>query len=80
MVKPRVTWLATGGADRALAAACMLVALTIPPLEIVPFAGSFSWAAIAAFGLALMAHDGVLAMIALAFSGGAGYLVYANLL
>jgi hypothetical protein len=34
-----------------------------------------SWAAIAAFGLALIAHDGALALIALAFTAGAAAAV-----
>jgi hypothetical protein len=59
---------------------CVLVALTIPPLEVVPFAGAVPWVAIAAFGLALIVNDGILAMIALGFSIGAPYVVFTALL
>ena len=39
----------------------------MPPLEIVPFANTTSGLALTAFGLALIAYDGVLITLALAF-------------
>jgi hypothetical protein len=49
---------------RAAAVCCILLALTVPPLELIPFASSIPMAAIAAFGLALIVHDGLLMLIA----------------
>jgi hypothetical protein len=75
LVKPRLSWLTKPPFLRPAAAICIVVALTVPPLEVLPFGGTASWAAIAAFGLALIAHDGVLTLIAAAFAGGAAYAV-----
>jgi hypothetical protein len=75
VLQPRLTWLTKGPFVPIAAALCVAVALTVPPLEVLPFAGMVSWAAIAAFGLALIAHDGALALIALAFTAGAAAAV-----
>lgn len=60
----RMTWLVTGIAPRVAAVLCMLLTLTVPPLELVPFASSAPMAAIAAFGLALLVRDGALMVLA----------------
>lgn len=80
VIRPRLAWLTREPFVHVAAGLCVLVALTVPPLEVVPFAGAVSWAAIAALGLALIAHDGILALIALGFSIGAAYAVFATLL
>ncbi|WP_274425545.1 exopolysaccharide biosynthesis protein [Chelativorans sp. YIM 93263] len=80
LINPRLSWLTRPPFLRPAAAICIIVALTIPPLEVVPFGGTISWAAIAAFGLALIAHDGVLTLIAAAFAGGAAYVIATTLL
>ncbi|WP_210270032.1 exopolysaccharide biosynthesis protein [Aureimonas mangrovi] len=46
------------------AIACILLALTVPPLEFLPFASTAPMAAIAAFGLALLVRDGLLMIVA----------------
>ena len=50
------------------AAWCALLACTVPPLEIVPFASTLPMAAIALFGLALLVRDGALMLAAIAVS------------
>jgi hypothetical protein len=80
VIGPRLVWLTRGRFAHVAAALCVLVALTIPPLEVVPFAGAVPWAAIAALGLALIAHDGVLVLIALGFSIGTAYVIVTSLL
>lgn len=80
IARARLQWLVEPPAVRVAALGCILVCLTVPPLELVPFAGTISWAAIAAFGLALIAYDGVLVLVALGFAGGAAYLVGSTLL
>lgn len=80
LIGPRLTWLTREPFVHIAAVICILVALTVPPLEVVPFAGSVAWAAIGIFGLALTAHDGLLALLAFAFSLGAGWTVYTTLL
>ncbi|MBO6718129.1 MAG: exopolysaccharide biosynthesis protein [Rhizobiaceae bacterium] len=77
LLKPRLLWLTGQPFVRLAAGFCILVALTIPPLEIVPFAGTVSWGAIAAFALALVFRDGLLALIAFGFAVGSGYVLFA---
>lgn len=60
----RMRWITKGPAVRVAAAACIALCLTVPPLELVPFASSAPMLAIAAFGLALIVQDGVLFVIA----------------
>jgi hypothetical protein len=49
-------------ATRAAAVCCILLALTVPPLELLPFASTAPMVAIAMFGLALIVNDGLLMM------------------
>lgn len=79
LLRPRLIWLTQEPFIRLAALFCILVACTVPPLEVVPFAGTVSWAAIGIFGLALIAHDGVLALAAFAFAIGSGWVVYLTL-
>lgn len=71
LLRPRLSWLLEEPYIRLAAIGCILAALTVPPLEVVPFAGSVSWAAIGTFGLATIARDGFLLLVALAFAVGA---------
>lgn len=50
------------------AAAIILLCLTVPPLELVPFASTAPMLAIASFGLALTVKDGLLMLIATVLS------------
>ena len=64
---------------RIAAALVLLLCLTVPPLEFIPFASTAPMAAIAAFGLALLVRDGLLMLIAgvlsiAAFGAGMGFL------
>lgn len=79
ILKPRLSWLFSGPYVRVAALGCILVALTVPPLEVLPFAGTVSWAAIAAFGLALVAHDGLFAIVALGFAATTPYVIWTTL-
>lgn len=80
LIRPRLTWLTKEPFVRLAAVLCVLVALTVPPLEIIPFAGTPAWAAIGMFGLGLTARDGILVLIAFGFSLGAGWVLYRTLL
>ena len=50
------------------ALACILLAFTVPPLELVPFASTAPMAAVAAFGLAMLVRDGALMVVAYALT------------
>ncbi len=51
--------------------AVILLCLTVPPLELLPFASTAPMAAIMAFGIALLVRDGALMIVALLLSVGA---------
>lgn len=61
----RLEALTKGPFIRLAAAACILLALTVPPLELIPFASTAPMGAIAMFGLALLVRDGVLMIAAI---------------
>lgn len=76
-LRPRLTGLTHTIGSYGVAFFCILIALTMPPLEILPFAASTAGAALSAFGLSLIAHDGLLAIIALLFTAGTfGFAIY----
>ena len=68
VLRPRLDFLTRKPAIYVVAATCILLALTLPVLDFVPFTALIPAAAITAFGLALIAHDGALAAAAFAMS------------
>lgn len=75
VLKPRLTVLTKGAGVYGIAAACVLIALVLPPMELVPGAATLPAASIVLFALALMAHDGLLAALGYAALVGTIYLV-----
>ncbi len=67
----RLPKLTQGPGVLVAAALCIFLALTVPPLELVPFATTAPMAAIAAFGLAIFVRDGALMIVATILSFGA---------
>ena len=67
----RLSTLTTGAMKRVAAGLILLLCLSVPPLELFPFASTAPMAAIAAFGLALMFCDGLLMALGLALAAGA---------
>ncbi|MBT9368677.1 exopolysaccharide biosynthesis protein [Rhizobium sp. CSW-27] len=76
LLRQRLTWLTHAPWRQVAAGLCIALCLTVPPLELVPFASSAPTGAIALFGLSLMARDGLLTVLAGFVSLGALYLVY----
>ncbi|MDR5906145.1 exopolysaccharide biosynthesis protein [Franzmannia qiaohouensis] len=66
----RQRWAALVGdhAVLAIAICCIGVALMMPPMELVPFSANGAGLALSGFGLALMAKDGLMALLAFAVS------------
>jgi hypothetical protein len=60
----RLQGLVRGPVVRAAAALSILLCLTVPPLELLPFASTVPMAAIAMFGLAMLVKDGLLMLLA----------------
>ncbi|WP_206668575.1 exopolysaccharide biosynthesis protein [Pseudomonas saliphila] len=65
LFKPRLTALIKGPGLYLIAIACVLIGLVLPVMELIPFSALSAGAALAAFGIALIAWDGFLALIAL---------------
>ena len=61
------------------ALACLLLALVMPPMELVPFSANIAGAALSLFGLALMARDGLLSILGFMVTGFALVTVFYNL-
>lgn len=64
MLRPRLTLLASGPGGRAIAVACIVIAVAMPPMELVPFSANGAGLALSAFGLGLIAKDGLLSLCA----------------
>jgi hypothetical protein len=80
LLYPRLGVLTRGPAVYAIAFICGLIALVMPPLELVPFANTTTGIAISIFGLALISHDGLLVILGLIAFGGSIYLGVSALL
>ncbi|WKD51311.1 exopolysaccharide biosynthesis protein [Microbulbifer spongiae] len=65
-MQPRLDFLVRRGGTYAIAAICSLIALAIPLMEPVPFSATTAGFALTIFGLALVSHDGLLALMAFA--------------
>jgi hypothetical protein len=76
IIRPRLSFLTEPPYSSAIAITCILLALTIPPFELVPLVDMPLWAAMVAFSLALFAHDGVLAIVAFALTATGIYLIF----
>ncbi len=75
--KERYTSLVDHAGIYVIAAVCIVIATATPIMEVVPMSANVAGAAITSFGLAILARDGLIAMLAIAFSLlTAGLLVY----
>lgn len=77
LMRPRLTAIVNGGGIYVIAIFSIVVALMMPPMELVPFSAIGAGLALTLFGLALLADDGLVAllgMIAMSITLGlAGY-------
>ncbi|HET8903209.1 MAG TPA: exopolysaccharide biosynthesis protein [Saccharospirillum sp.] len=63
-LRQRMTVFARGKANYAIAVICLIIAAAMPLMEVVPFSANGAGIALTAFGLALIAKDGLLSLIA----------------
>src|SRR5690606_16674670 len=75
LLRPRLTFLVRGAGRYLVAAVTGFVALAMPAMELVPFSANGAGAALTAFGLALVAADGLVALIGLAAVAGTSVVV-----
>ncbi|MGM0703236.1 MAG: exopolysaccharide biosynthesis protein [Pseudomonadota bacterium] len=70
LLKPRLRRLTRPPAHLAVALTCLLIALAMPPMELIPFSANGAGLALTLFGLALFAEDGLMALFGYALTGG----------
>lgn len=76
-LRPRLTVLTGGAGSYVIALVCTVIALAMPATEFVPFSGNIPGIVLTLFGLSLVAHDGVPALLALVTAGfAAGVVTY----
>ena len=76
----RLTCLTGRRGMQASALTCLLVAIGMPPMELIPFSANVAGLTLSLFGLALMARDGLLALFGFALAGTSLALVVTALL
>lgn len=67
LLRPRLKFLTGSLAVRGNAVLCIMIAATMPPLEIIPFGNSIAGAALSILGVGLMARDGLMILVAILF-------------
>ncbi|MFO7554984.1 MAG: exopolysaccharide biosynthesis protein [Desulfobacterales bacterium] len=67
-LRPRLTALTRGTGIYFIAASCVGIAAAMPVMEVVPFSANIAGIALTAFGLSLITHDGLLALLAFLFT------------
>lgn len=75
VIKPRLAWLVDSVGVRLASMVCILVAVTMPPLEFFPGASTMAGVIMATLGLAITVRDGALLVAALALFGGAVFFI-----
>lgn len=66
-LKPRLEFFTGGAGAYVIAVLCVGIALGLPPMEFIPFSASGAGIALTLFGLALVANDGLVAVLGVAF-------------
>lgn len=72
-LRPRLTGLTEGPAVRWIAASCTAISAAMPAMELVPFSANIAGAALTIFGLSLVAHDGLLALLGILLTVSAAW-------
>lgn len=67
-LQPRLTYLVKGPSMILIALTCLVIAVTMPVMELIPFSSSVAGVALCAFGLALVARDGAIVLLAYAMT------------
>lgn len=70
LLKQRLVWLTRPPAHLGIALTCLVVALAMPPMEVIPFSANGAGLALTLFALALLADDGLLALLGYLLTGG----------
>lgn len=68
LLRPRLAFMLQGPGIYAIALICTMMAVTMPFMEVVPFSVNGVGAALATFGVAMIANDGLVVLIAFTFT------------
>ena len=79
-LRPRLTFLTGDSGHFVVAIVTVLIALMMPPMELIPFSALGAGLALTLFGLALLANDGVVVLMGLAITLSTFWVVLRNLL
>ncbi|MFP4444627.1 MAG: exopolysaccharide biosynthesis protein [Desulfosudaceae bacterium] len=79
-LQPRLTILTHGPGIILIVVFCVVIAAAMPAMELVPFSATTAGAALIVFGLSLIANDGLLALLAMVFTGLAFSLILSHVL
>jgi hypothetical protein len=74
-LQPRMTFLVRRTGTYLIALVCIVIALGLPAMELVPFSASSAGGALTVFGLSLVFRDGLLALFAFVISAATAGLV-----
>lgn len=77
--RPRMKWATKPPYLQFLSLVVILLCVSVPPLELIPFASTVPMLAIIMIGMALLLRDGVVAVVAGAIAAASGYLVHSAL-
>ncbi|MBN1240305.1 MAG: exopolysaccharide biosynthesis protein [Gammaproteobacteria bacterium] len=80
LLRPRLGVLVHGAGAYLIALVSLAVALLTPAMEVVPFSANAAGLVLTAFGLALIASDGLLSLLALLIAGGTFAVLLMNLI
>ncbi len=69
--RQRLPWATSGAFLRVIAVLCVLLACSVPPLELLPFASTAPFSAICLFGLGITTRDGAAIVLGLLVTVGA---------
>jgi hypothetical protein len=80
LIRPRLFLFIRDAGLYVIAVTCLAIAAVMPIMETIPFSANIAGVALTAFGLALIASDGLLALLAFVFTAGAFTAVFLTLL
>ncbi len=75
LLKPRLTVFTGQIARYPIGLACLAIALATPPMELIPFSATLAGTAQTMFGLALLARDGLMALLGYLFTLSTAWVV-----
>src|SRR5690606_4322962 len=79
-IKPRLTFMVHDSGKYLIAIICVVISISMPVLEVVPFLATAAGGALTIFGLSLVAYDGALALFAFVLTAVAvGAVLYTTL-